>query len=700
MSLSMSNTKPVALVIGASRGMGRQIAISLAEEGYTVVVAAKTTSDPEKLASFPPDPNSSQSTINTVVKEIHLLGGTAIAMEVNTRSPESVSALFARVSSELGRLDVLVYNSGAIWWSSVANTPVKRFKLMQEVNIEGLYSSIQASFPLFEKGSWKGRIVVVCPPIYSRFFRGKTAYAVGKVGMSVLVKGLSMDWIRESKTDVAITGIWPAVAIESAATQGAVAAEMDRSSDLRKATVFSDAILAILGSPTAEVNGLLTTDEDFLRDVKGVTDFGKYSLVPGIYVPDNYDENLTHAPSVAELSEEEWVARVEDEISQLLDQINVSELEKRASILKGNVTCSFKPSNYHDAMMGNANYHAWLIFDDGDRWLVRTPRTVFCDIPQDMVEYFIASEFATLKFLESTKVPAPRAFGFGLASDENNAVGVSYLLMECLPGKPFNSDLLGAEPQLQRSILAQFAEILIDISKHPVSSAGSLIIKDGQNSVSKIASNRFVHLDLSGPFFSASDYFTAISDQYLDLVADGQVYSQYPTEAFAFYSLARREAQKFNRSTTVNPEEFFLKHVDDKGDHLLLNDQGIITGIIDWQFARFVPAIEAFGPSYLTANLNWLYSSNTGITTLDKQLAAELRQRGADNLARHMESNEIARRFHHGLAVDLTKSEAREILEAWRETLDDVTPSDLDSWIAKTCDKDPRWEKVLQPSQS
>lgn len=394
------------------------------------------------------------------------------------------------------------------------------------------------------------------------------------------------------------------------------------------------------------------------------------------------------------------MARVEDEISQLVDQINVPELEKRASILKGDVACYFKPSNYHDAMLGNANYHAWLIFDDGDRWLVRTPRTVFYDIPQDMVEYFIASEFATLKFLEPTKVPAPKAFGFGLASDENNAVGVSYLLMECLPGKPFNSDLLGAKPQQRQSILAQFAEILIEISKLPVPAAGSLISRVGQTSVSKIASNRFVHLDLSGPFFTTSDYFVAISDQYLDLVADGQVHSQYPTEAFAFYSLARREARVFERSTTVNPEEFFLKHVDDKGDHLLLDDQGIITGIIDWQFARFVPAIEAFGPSYLTANLGWLYSSNTGITTLDKQLAAELRQRGAGNLAGYMESHEIARRFHHGLGQDVTKSEAREMLEAWRKILQEVIPSDLDLWIAGICDKDPRWEKVLRLSQS
>ncbi|KAI4850137.1 hypothetical protein E4T45_05625 [Aureobasidium sp. EXF-8846] len=393
--------------------------------------------------------------------------------------------------------------------------------------------------------------------------------------------------------------------------------------------------------------------------------------------------------------EKEWENRVEDEISQLISQINVPELEKRASALKSNVKCSFKPSSYRDAMMGNANYHAWLDFEDGDRWLLRTPRTVFSDVPCDMVESFIASEYATLKFLEPTKVPAPRVFGFGLASDKGNVVGVSYLLMECLPGAPLDGDLLAADTQQHPSILAQVAEILIELSKHPLPLAGSLIIKDGQNIVSKMASNRFVHLGLSGPFYSTSEYFAAISDQYLVLIADGQVHSQYPTEAFAFYSLARREARNFSSSHTVIPEQFFLKHIDDKGDHLLVNDDGIITGIIDWQFARFVPAIEAFGPSYVTANLSWLYSSTCGVTDLDKQLAIELRQRGADDLAAYMEGNEIARRFHHGLSEGLTKSEAREILEAWQTTLGKVTPLDLDldSWITEVCEKDPRWEK-------
>ena len=174
-----------------------------------VVVAAKTTSDATKCSPFPPDPNSSASTINTVAREITEAGGKATAISVDVRDFPSVQKLIDGTVAAYGRLDVLVYNSGAIWWSSVANTPVKRFRLMQHVNPEGLYGCIQACLPhLCERGT--GRVVVVSPPIYSRFFRGKTAYAMGKAGMSVLTMGLAMDWKREGRDGMAISSIWPA----------------------------------------------------------------------------------------------------------------------------------------------------------------------------------------------------------------------------------------------------------------------------------------------------------------------------------------------------------------------------------------------------------------------------------------------------------------------------------------------------------
>ncbi|KAF5004260.1 hypothetical protein FDECE_9237 [Fusarium decemcellulare] len=275
----MTSSKPVALVVGASRGIGRQVAVDLARNGYAIVVASKTISDPSKPTEpFPPNPNSSASTITTVAREITTAGGHATAVQVDVRSPESIDNLISKTLSAYGRLDVLVYNSGAIFWAPVSSTPVKRFQLMQRVNPEGLYATIQAALPHLPS---TGRIVVVSPPIYSRFFRGKTAYAMGKVGMSVLTKGLAMDFEREGKKDMAITSIWPAVAIESAATEQFTRKNPDEANDLRKATIFSDAILAILQAPPSVVNGELLLDEDFLREHARVTDFSKYNVVPG-----------------------------------------------------------------------------------------------------------------------------------------------------------------------------------------------------------------------------------------------------------------------------------------------------------------------------------------------------------------------------------------------------------------------------------
>lgn len=228
-----------------------------------------------------------------MAREIRELGHPALALVCDVRDPAAVAKLVDGTVGRLGRLDVLIYNSGAIWWSSVFNTPFSRFRLMQQINPEGLYAAVTAALPHFRRQSWRGRIVVVSPPIYSRFFRGKTAYAMGKVGMSVLTKGLAMDFDRlrteegVKDADVAITSIWPAASIESAATESAVAADQEIRRDLRRPTIFSDAILAMLRSPAHQVNGLLDLDEDFLRRVCGYRDhdFDKYNVVPGAGPP-------------------------------------------------------------------------------------------------------------------------------------------------------------------------------------------------------------------------------------------------------------------------------------------------------------------------------------------------------------------------------------------------------------------------------
>lgn len=178
----------------------------------------------------------------------------------------------------------------------------------------------------------------------------------------------------------------------------------------------------------------------------------------------------------------------------------------------------------------------------------------------------------------------------------------------------------------------------------------------------------------------------------MDLIADRQLHHTHPLEAFLFYRFLRQ-----NTAVLVTPDipgQFFLKHVDDKGDHLLVNEEFDITGIIDWQFARVVPAAEAFGPSFLTADLGSLYSSNTNVTDDDRLLAQALKSRGFDKLASFAEGSESMRRFHLGLASGLTRDEAREMLKGIVTCVQGKELEDMDAWITKQCSEcqdDPRW---------
>lgn len=148
------------------------------------------------------------------VREITESGGEATALQVDVRDFQNVQDMVERTVAKYQRLDVLVYNSGAIWWASVEKTPMKRFQLMQRVNPEGLYGAVQACLPRFyangNDGKGQGRIVVISPPIYSRFLRGKTAYAMGKFGMSALTIGMATDFEREGRSNLAVTSLWPA----------------------------------------------------------------------------------------------------------------------------------------------------------------------------------------------------------------------------------------------------------------------------------------------------------------------------------------------------------------------------------------------------------------------------------------------------------------------------------------------------------
>lgn len=157
-----------------------------------------------------------------------------------------------------------------------------------------------------------------------------------------------------------------------------------------------------------------------------------------------------------------------------------------------------------------------------------------------------------------------------------------------------------------------------------------------------------------GPFDSSLAYYTAFAEQYLALIAEGQVCTEYPVDAYLTYRFLKDKAapQLAQPSPKVpKSEKFFLKHVDDKGDHLLVDENLNVTGIIDWQMARVVPLREAFGPSLVTADIKSLCDGKVSLSDDDIALADALQEKGHTELASYI-TDEKVRRFFRGLALE------------------------------------------------
>ncbi|GAB1320893.1 Aminoglycoside phosphotransferase domain-containing protein [Madurella fahalii] len=373
-----------------------------------------------------------------------------------------------------------------------------------------------------------------------------------------------------------------------------------------------------------------------------------------------------HCTPDEELDEPTWQAERAAALDRLRSEINLAAAAQYASELSDGRACSAEHTN----MRGGLNYHVRIRFHDGATpWLLRIPQFRGLDrAPLSVIEQGLISEYATLKFLEGTAVPAPRAFGYGLLSDgTDQGIGAGFLLMEELPGKPwYNPGRTDDDNRDEKTkILSGVADIMAELARHPFPKAGSLYLEGSRLEVGPVPIDLFRALDPVGPFESAIEYYTAWAEGHLELIADRQVYLDYPVEAYLVYRFLKDNVGQLvqprgrDRTEEQPREEFFLKHVDDRGDYLLVDDDHNITGVIDWQMARVVPKCEAFGPSLVTVNLASFYKGDVSPSEDDVYLRDALREKGHAELARWMDDeNSKLRRFCYGLAFEIKWSDA------------------------------------------
>ena len=249
-------------ITGATRGIGKAIALKFAEEGANIVIAAKTVKPHPKLPG----------TIFDAAEEIESAGGKALPIRTDIRDENQINNAVQQTIDKFGSIDALVNNASAISLTGTLETPMKKFDLMFGINVRGTYAVSQACLPYLLKSN-NPHILNIASPINlnPKWFQEYTAYTIAKYGMSMCVIGMS----EEFKNDgLAVNALWPKTIIDTAALRLVPGVDSEASRD---ASIMADAAYSILSKDSKTCSGNFFLDEEVLVS-DGVTDFSNYMV--------------------------------------------------------------------------------------------------------------------------------------------------------------------------------------------------------------------------------------------------------------------------------------------------------------------------------------------------------------------------------------------------------------------------------------
>lgn len=262
----MSFSGKTMFISGASRGIGLAIAKKIAADGANVALVAKTAEPHPKL----------EGTVYTAAKEIEAAGGQALPIVGDIRDGESVAEAVVKAADQFGAIDICVNNASAINLGSIEDVPLKRFDLMNGIQVRGTYAVSQACIPHM-KGRDNPHILTLSPPIrLEPEWLKPTAYMMAKFGMTLCALGIA----EELRDDgIASNTLWPRTLVATAAVQNLLGGD-EAMARARKPEVYADAAYAVLAQPAKSYTGRSLLCEDVLLEA-GVTDLSVYDCVPG-----------------------------------------------------------------------------------------------------------------------------------------------------------------------------------------------------------------------------------------------------------------------------------------------------------------------------------------------------------------------------------------------------------------------------------
>jgi citronellol/citronellal dehydrogenase len=263
----MMYANKTAFITGASRGIGKAIALKLASHGANIIIAAKSVEENPKLGG----------TIFSAAKEIEEAGGKALAIQCDIRNEEQIQDAIAKGLEAFGGIDILINNASAISLTTTENTESKRFDLMHSINVRGTYLVSKHCIPHLKKGK-NPHIITLSPPLNMdpKWFGNHLAYTLSKYNMSMIAIGLAEE-LKQYK--IASNALWPRTTIATAAVMNLLGGQMLINMS-RTPEILADAVFYILNQSSEKCTGNCFLDEQVLA-TEGITDLSAYSVVPG-----------------------------------------------------------------------------------------------------------------------------------------------------------------------------------------------------------------------------------------------------------------------------------------------------------------------------------------------------------------------------------------------------------------------------------
>ena len=269
-------------ITGASRGIGKAIALRAARDGANVVVVAKTAEPHPRLPG----------TIHTAAKVIEAAGGRALAVPTDIRFDDQVEAAVAGAVARFGGIDILVNNASAIHLAGTLEMPMKRFDLLFDINARGSFLCAQKCLPHLKRAS-NPHILNLSPPLRfdPSWFAAHGPYALSKYAMSVWVLGMAEEFRGDG---IAVNALWPRTAIDTEAIRLIMGSEMR--ARCRTPEIVADAAHAILTRDAKSFTGHFCIDDEVLRET-GTSDFSAYRH-EGVSEEELLPDFFTVAPSL------------------------------------------------------------------------------------------------------------------------------------------------------------------------------------------------------------------------------------------------------------------------------------------------------------------------------------------------------------------------------------------------------------------